>query len=163
MSKVWSWGIAALVAAGTVPAVNAHEPAKTASASSSLAPTALEATAVVDAFHAALDHGNEVDALALLADDVLIFESGGAERSKAEYASYHLAADATFSQATAQTITHRTGRAEGDLASIATESKTVGTYKDRPINLIGTETMFLRRQNDGWQIVHIHWSSANAK
>src|SRR3546814_15767141 len=86
MSKVWSWGIAALVAAGTVPAVNAHEPAKTASASSSLAPTALEATAVVDAFHAALDHGNEVDALALLADDVLIFESGGAERSKAEYA-----------------------------------------------------------------------------
>src|SRR3546814_2682179 len=72
-------------------------------------------------------------------------------------------ADATFSQATAQTITHRTGRAEGDLASIATESKTVGTYKDRPINLIGTETMFLRRQNDGWQIVHIHWSSANAK
>src|SRR3546814_303054 len=106
---------------------------------------------------------NEVDALALLADDVLIFESGGAERSKAEYASYHLAADATFSQATAQTITHRTGRAEGDLASIATESKPVGTYKDRPINPIGTETMFLRRQNDGWQIVHIHWSSANAK
>src|SRR3546814_13001685 len=84
MSKVWSWGIAALVAAGTVPAVNAHEPAKTASASSSLAPTALEATAVVDAFHAALDHGNEVDALALLADDVLIFERGGADRSKAE-------------------------------------------------------------------------------
>src|SRR3546814_18250643 len=74
-------------------------------------------------------------------------ESGGAERSKAEYASYHLAADATFSQATAQTITHRTGRAEGDLASIATESKTVGTYKDRPINLIGTETKFLRRQD----------------
>src|SRR3546814_12889365 len=115
MSKVWSWGIAALVAAGTVPAVNAHEPAKTASASSSLAPTALEATAVVDAFHAALDHVNEVDALALLADDVLIFESGGAERSKAEYASYHLAAGATFSQATANTIPHRiaTGIASG--------------------------------------------------
>ncbi len=163
MIKVWSWGIAALVAAGTVTAVNAHESAKTASASASLAPTALEAAAVIDAFHAALDHGNEADALALLADDVLIFESGGAERSKAEYAGHHLAADATFSQATAQTITQRTGRAEGDLAWIATESKTVGTYKDRPINLIGTETMLLRRQNDGWQIVHIHWSSANAK
>src|SRR3546814_15052895 len=110
MSKVWSWGIAALVAAGTVPAVNAHEPAKTASASSSLAPTALEATAVVDAFHAALDHGNEFDALALLADDVLIFESGGAERSKAEDASYHLAAAVTFSQATAQTIRQEESR-----------------------------------------------------
>ncbi|MBU0825847.1 MAG: nuclear transport factor 2 family protein, partial [Alphaproteobacteria bacterium] len=151
MIKVWSWGIAALVAAGTVTAVNAHEPAKTASASASLAPTALEAAAVIDAFHAALDHGNEADALALLADDVLIFESGGAERSKAEYAGHHLAADAIFSQATAQTITLRTGRAEDDLAWIATESKTTGTYKDRPINLIGTETMLLRRQNDGWQ------------
>src|SRR3546814_12895590 len=106
---------------------------------------------------------NEVDALALLADDVLIFESGGAERSKAEYASYHLAADATFSQATAQTITHRTGRAEGDLASIATESTPVGTYQDRLINLIETETTFLSRQNNGWQIVHVNWSTANAK
>src|SRR3546814_15904437 len=91
MSKVWSWGIAALVAAGTVPAVNAHEPAKTAPASSSLAPTALEATAVVDAFHAALYHGNDVDALALLADDVLLFERGGADPSKSSYANYHLA------------------------------------------------------------------------
>src|SRR3546814_17884649 len=108
MSKVWSWGIAALVAAGTVPAVNAHEPAKTASASSSLAPTALEATAVVDAFHAALDHGNEVDSLALLADDVLIFESGGAERTQDEYACYHYASAATFSQSIAHTLTNRT-------------------------------------------------------
>src|SRR3546814_14694201 len=104
---------------------------------------------------------NEVDALALLADDVLIFESGGAERSKAEYASYHLAADATFSQATAQTITHRTGRAEGDLASIATESKTVGTYQDRPTNLVGTETMFLRHQHDARQHDLPPWTSHN--
>lgn len=163
MSKVWNLGVAALVAAGTVAAASAHEPAKTVSASASLAPAALEAAAVVDAFHAALDHGNEADALALLADDVLIFESGGAERSKAEYAGHHLAADANFSQATAQAITQRTGRAEGDLAWIATESKTTGTYKVRPIDLIGTETMLLRRQHGGWQIVHIHWSSANAK
>lgn len=82
MIKVWSLGIAALVAAANVAAVSAHEPAKTVSASASLAPTALEAAAVVDAFHAALDHGNEVEALALLADDVLIFESGGADAAK---------------------------------------------------------------------------------
>src|SRR3546814_11210704 len=78
---------------------------------------------------------NEVDALALLPDDVLIFESGGAERSKAEYASYHLAADATFSQATAQTLTHRNGRAAGDLASLATESQPVGKIKARQTTL----------------------------
>src|SRR3546814_12483756 len=109
MSKVWSWGIAALVAAGTVPAVNAHEPVKTASASSSLAPTALEATAVVDAFHAALDHGNEVDALDPLADAVLILQSGGAARSTANYARYHLAADTSFSLSNAPTPTNNTG------------------------------------------------------
>src|SRR3546814_11734065 len=92
MGKVWSWGIAALVAAGTVPAVNAHEPAKTASASSSLAPTALEATAVVDAVHSALDHGNEVDALALLAHDVLIFARGAAARREGGIAREKVAA-----------------------------------------------------------------------
>ncbi len=44
-----------------------------------------------------------------------------------------------------------------------TESKTTDAYNGHPINLIGTENIILRRQNGGWQIAHIHWSSANAK
>ncbi len=117
---------------------------------------------VVDAFHAALQRG-DVAAAAHLAEDALIYESGAVERSKVEYASHHLAADAAFAKATTRAVTKRSGRTVGDFAWVATESTTKGTYRDRAINSVSTETMVLRRQNGAWRIVHVHWSSANVK
>ena len=125
-----------------------------------LAAPARPAAAVVDAFHAALRRGDTRTALGFLANDALIFESGGAERGKAEYASHHLAADAAFSQAVPSTITRRAGASVGDLAWIATEGRTAGTYKGKPVDRRTVETMVLRRMKAGWRIVHIHWSSA---
>lgn len=119
--------------------------------------------AAVDAFHAALGRGDTAAAAALLANDALIYESGRAERSKAEYAAHHLAADAAFAKSTRREVTRRQGRIVGDLAWIATETRTTGTYKQRPINSTGTETMLLRRERAGWRIVHVHWSSADVK
>lgn len=119
--------------------------------------------AVVDRFHAALARGDTDAALALLADDVLIFESGGAERSKAEYAAHHLGADAKFAQAVPRSVTSRSGAAIGDVAWVATEGRTTGTYDGRPIDSLSTETMVLRKAPAGWKITHIHWSSAKAK
>ena len=49
--------------------------------------------AVVGAFHQALASGDKQRALDLLDPSVLIFESGGAELSRDEYASHHLGAD----------------------------------------------------------------------
>lgn len=54
--------------------------------------------------------------LRFLADDALIFESGGAERSKAEYATHHLGADAKFAQGVSRSITLRSGTTIGDVA-----------------------------------------------
>jgi ketosteroid isomerase-like protein len=119
--------------------------------------------ATVDTFHAALGRGDTAAASALLASDASIFESGRAERSKAEYAAHHLAADAAFARSTRREVTRRHGRIAGDLAWIATETRTTGTYKRGPINSTGTETMLLRRERAGWRIVHIHWSSADVK
>ena len=119
--------------------------------------------AVVDAFHAALARGNPGAAAAMLADNALIFESGGAERSKAEYAAHHLGADAKFAQAVSRSISSRSGDAIGDVAWIATEARLTGTYGDRAIDNRSTETMVLRKGADGWKIAHIHWSSAKAK
>ena len=93
--------------------------ASPAIAQDTVARGAREAVAVVDAFHAALKHGDTSAAAALLADDALIFESGGVERSKAEYAARHLPADAEFAQATSSVVTHRSGRSDGTLAWIA--------------------------------------------
>lgn len=153
----------ALAALLSTDAVVAHEAKPAPSVAASLSAAARAAADVVDRFHALLKRGDSGAAAALLAADALIFESGGVERSKAEYASHHLAADAAFASATTHSVTRRSGSAIGDIAWIATEGTTTGTYKDSAIDSVSTETMVLRRANGAWQIVHIHWSSAIAK
>ena len=127
-----------------------------------LAPDARAAAATVDAFHDALHRGDARSAAALLADDALIFEEGGAERSKAEYMAHHLPADAAFSRVVVSTVAHRSGSAEGPLAWIATEGRMTGTYKAKAVNRVTTETVVLRRVAGIWKIAHIHWSSGAA-
>jgi len=148
-----------LVASGSTAHPNdAHQPA---AVTNTVAVPARPAAAVVDSFHAALRRGDTKGALGALADNALIFESGGAERSKAEYATHHVGADAAFAQAVPGKRTRRTGEAAGNVAWIATEGRTRGSYKGRSIDEVSTETMVLRRAGKGWKIVHIHWSSAN--
>lgn len=118
---------------------------------------------IVDAFHTALDRGDTVAALSFLADDALIFEEGGVERGKAEYAAHHLAADAAFSKAVPSKMLRRSGGAEGDVAWVVSEGRTTGTFKDRPVDRHTAETMLLRREGDTWRIAHIHWSSRDAR
>jgi ketosteroid isomerase-like protein len=122
-----------------------------------------DAAAVVDAFHSALAKGDTRAAAALLADDALIFEGGGAERSKAEYAAHHLGADAAFSQAVRSATARRSGDSAGDIAWVASEGRMTGSYKGRAVDQRTTETMVLRKTGEDWRIVHIHWSSAAAR
>lgn len=125
-----------------------------------VAPSARPAAAVVDAFHAALRRGDTKAALSHLAGNALIYETGGVERGRQEYAAHHLGADAAFAQTVPGTVTRRAGEAVGSVAWIATEGRTTGTYKDKAIDRITTETMVLRRVGGVWKIAHIHWSSA---
>lgn len=127
-----------------------------------IAPSVRPAAAVVDAFHGALRRGDTKAALAHLAENGLIYEAGGVERNRQEYASHHLGADSAFAQAVPSTVTRRAGEAVGNVAWIATEGRTTGTYKDKAVDRVTTETMVLRRQGSAWKIVHIHWSSAPA-
>lgn len=131
-----------------------------AAPSADLAAPARPAAAVVDEFHGALRRGDTRAALGFLSPDALIYESGGVERSKAEYASHHLAADAAFSKAVPGRVMRRQGFAAGDLAWIATEGRTTGAYRGKPVDRKTVETMVLRRTGGAWRIVHIHWSSA---
>jgi ketosteroid isomerase-like protein len=114
----------------------------------------------VGAFHAALERGDTRAAAALLTHDALIFEAGGAERTKAEYSAHHLPADAEFSRSVSSVVVRRAGQSDGTVAWIATEGRTTGTYKGKALDLLTTETMVLRRAGGGWKITHIHWSSA---
>lgn len=131
----------------------AHNPKPGPSAAAAALPADLaEPAHSLDKFHRALADGDNTAALALLADEVLIFESGGAERGKAEYAAHHLAADAAFAQAVPRTVSRRSGHVAGDLAWLATESRVAGTYKGKPISSVSTETAVLRHVGGAWRI-----------
>jgi ketosteroid isomerase-like protein len=119
---------------------------------------AQEAAKAVDAFHAQLSGGDGAAAAALLADDALIFESGHAERSRAEYASHHAGGDAAYAAAVPSRLMRRNGFVDGDTAWIVSESRATGYYKDKPVDRVTTETMILRKTAEGWRIAHIHWS-----
>lgn len=129
------------------------------SAAAEIAPAARQAASVVSKFHDALRNGRPDVAARLLDSDALVFESGGVEHDKAEYAAHHLPVDAAFARQVARSVTRQSGEASGDMAWIATESRTSGSYQGKPVNRAGTETMVLRRVGQSWKISHIHWSS----
>ena len=144
-------------------AARAHDPpAKAPATGQALSAAERQPVAVVDAFHAALERGDTDAALALMSEDVLIFEQGGAERSKAEYATEHLKADAEYARATRAERTGRRVQLAGQLAVVTSEAQTTGRFREREVNSRGVETMVLRRIRAGWRISHIHWSSRSA-
>lgn len=145
------------------PQLSAQGPVAATGATGAMPSSARGAALAVDAFHAALRRGDTRSAADLLAGDALIFEGGGVERTKAEYASHHLAADAAFARAVPAVVTRRAGNAVGTMAWVASEGRTTGIYKDKPVDRVTAETMILRRGAQGWKIVHIHWSSAARK
>ncbi|WP_379655388.1 nuclear transport factor 2 family protein [Pseudoxanthomonas sp. UC19_8] len=47
----------------------------------------------------------------------------------------------------------------GELAWVGSESELHASKDGKPLTLLSTETMVLKRGTQGWRIVHIHWSS----
>ncbi len=113
---------------------------------------------VVAEFHAALSAGDSAKALSLLADDVRILESGDLE-TWADYRAHHLPADIAFAQAVTSTRVVDYVSVRGDVAWVVSTSRTTGSFRDRPIRSAGAELMVLAREQGGWTIEAIHWSS----
>jgi hypothetical protein len=117
----------------------------------------------VDAFHAALAAGDRSAVLSLLAGDVLIFEQGFATDGRNAYAKQNLKPDITFAQATHYKVLSRRLIWLGNAAALVlSQSRTTGTFDGHQIDLVGTETMLVRRYGNLWQIAHIHWSAHSA-
>ncbi len=141
---------ATAVANEASPKIDVPEPAQAAAAS-------------VDRFFSALSAGDLAQAGALLDPQVVILESGGAEHSAAEYLRGHAKGDADFLKGAHHVLLRRTARAAGDLVWVASESDLHVTKDGKQTTLASTETMVLRPGDDGWKIVHIHWSSRARK
>jgi ketosteroid isomerase-like protein len=113
---------------------------------------------VVARYHAALAAGDSLSALALLADDAVVLESGGIE-TRAEYRSHHLSGDIEFARALGGERGPLRVTLRGDVAWTTGSSVVQGQYQGRAINSVGAELMVLSRESDGWKIRAIHWSS----
>lgn len=118
--------------------------------------------AVVGKYHEALANGDSVAALALLADDAVILESGGME-TRAEYRSHHLPGDIGFAKAVPSQRGPVHVKVHGDVAWTTTVGTTQGEMNGRAINSTSAELMVLVRTPGGWKISAIHWSSRNRR
>lgn len=115
--------------------------------------------AVVRGFHAALEAGDAQTAAGFLAPDAVVLEGGDLETRQA-YVDHHLPADISFAQAASTKPGRLDVKVNGDTAWVNSTTTTQGTYKQKPLNLAGAETMILSRTPSGWLIRTIHWSAS---
>lgn len=113
---------------------------------------------VVNEFHRALSSGDSAAALALLSPDGVVLESGGIE-TMSEYRSHHLPSDIEFAQAVKSERSALNVSVLGQTAWTRASTVSQGTFRGRPVNSSGAESMVLIKNSRGWQIVSIHWSS----
>lgn len=133
-----------------------HEPHKIAQGLFTGADT--EAAQVVNAFHKALETGDNVAATRLLAKNVLILEGKRAERSADEYAGSHMPLDmAYFKNIDVKILEHHVQQFDSFAISIFRRSNK-GLYKGEIIDRVVNGTFTLSKESDGWKITHIHWS-----
>ncbi len=117
----------------------------------------------VTAFHAALSSGDKDKAMAMMAPDITVYESGYVERSRDEYAGHHLPEDLKFARAATRKVLQHSERRDGNLAIVWEETETQANIKGKQVRLLGTESTTLQKSGDSWHIVHIHWSSRKPK
>jgi len=115
---------------------------------------------VAEAFNTALARGDKAAVLELLAPNVLIYESGGQESSRDEYAGHHMPADMGFMATLKREQLSQESGGAGASAWVATRSRLSGRVKDKDLDLDSTETLVMSKTDAGWRIVHVHWSSA---
>lgn len=128
-----------------------------------VAANATAPVAVVERFATALAAGDLAKVGAELDANVVILESGGAQRSSTEYLAGHAKSDATFLKTAHIMLKNRTAMTSGDMAWVASESEIHAMNKNKMITILSTETMVLKKVGAAWKIVHIHWSSRAKK
>lgn len=117
-----------------------------------------EAAKVVQQFHQALKSKDDKAVLSLLSEDVLIYESGQAERSATEYAGGHMHADMNYLDTISSELIEHQVNVNGDIAISTSRSKNTKEVAGRQTEKNTSETIVVTKINGKWLITHIHWS-----
>ena len=148
-----------LLAGRTIEAQASSTPSQPPATTGSTAQSdSASVVSVIERFHAALTSGDSLGAMALLAPDAVILESGGVE-TRAEYQSHHLQGDISYARSMKSTRGPIRVSVRGDVAWASSTSTTTGESRGRQVNSAGAELMVLSRTAAGWRISAIHWSS----
>ena len=113
---------------------------------------------VVKQFHAALTRGDSSAVLAFLTQDAVVLEGGGIE-TREEYRSGHMGADMAFAGGVDRKSSALVVMVRDDAAWATSTNTTNGEFRGRTINSRGAELAVLTRQEGGWKIRAVHWSS----
>lgn len=112
---------------------------------------------LVDFENAMIENDSE-SASNLLHDEVIIMEGDGTE-TKEEYLSHHFHSDGRFLSAMNRELITEKINFDGNIAWVSTITALKGTYSDRDIDMTSLELAVLKKENDSWKIVALHWSS----
>lgn len=126
--------------------------------SDSAAPDSAAITAAVEGFGNALQKGDATAAMAWLASDALIIESGS-QQTRAEYEQKHLHEDIAMLKVVPMTRSDLVVKHEGTAAWATSLYRINGTFEGKEINSQGAELMVLTKAAAGWKIRAIHWSN----
>jgi hypothetical protein len=111
-------------------------------------------------FHQAILDNDNSAAQRLLSDSIRILEGGSVE-TKEEYLSHHFYADGKFLREMKQEVGSRSVNIKEETAWVSTQTHTWGTYNNRKLDLNSLELAVLKKENHGWKITALHWSSAS--
>lgn len=120
------------------------------------------AVATVMQFHAALAAADSAKAVSLLADDVMVLESG-AIQTRGEYLSHHLGADMKASVGSKAQRSIVRVSLTGGTAVVVSKSVSPPTGAEGNTGSEMAELMVVAKTAAGWQIRAVHWSSRRRK
>ena len=116
------------------------------------------AAGALEKFHGALAHRDAKAAMALLAPNAVILESGAME-TRAEYEAHHLPEDIHFAQTVRSTRSDIRVEIDGKIAWLTSRSHAQGSFEGKPVDSADVELALLTKTIDSWRIRAIHWST----
>ena len=117
-----------------------------------------DVTATLDTFYGAMKAGDTAKAMSMIAQDAQFVESGRLE-TREEYEKNHLPLDIEFEKQVSGKRGPMRIRINGETAWVIASTEFMGAFNGRDLAFVSRQLAVLSREQEGWRIRSIHWSS----